>query len=118
MPFNFSFSSSATFVSTSSVNGESKGWAYRREAYSNNDGSGVRTFRQNLGEAPSVQTRIYDSRGKPLLAEGSNNSSSGSGSGRRRGTQTPTRRIISIEDVTEEEERKAANAQKDSGNTQ
>lgn len=116
MPFNFSFSSSATFVSASSANGESKGWAYRREAYSNNDGSGVRTFRQNLGEAPSVQTRIYDSRGKPLLAEGSNNSSS-SGNGRRRGTQTPTRRIISIEDVTEEEERKAANAQKKSGNT-
>lgn len=111
MPFNFSFSSSATFVSTSSVNGQAQGWAYRREAYSTNDGSGVRTTKQKLGEAPVTQMRMYDAQGRPLLTEGNGSASgSGSGSGSRRPRQSkrgPSRRIISIEDVTEEEDKKA-----------
>lgn len=114
MPFNFSFSSSATFVSTSSVNGQAQGWAYRREAYSTNDGSGVRTTKQKLGEAPVTQMRMYDAQGRPLLTEG-NGSASGSGSGSSRPRQSkraPSRRIISIEDVTEEEDKKAKEASK------
>lgn len=103
MPFNFSFSSSATFVSTSSTNGQAKGWAYRREAYSTNDGSGVRTTRQNLGEAPVTQVKMYDAQGRPLLIEGSGSGSSS----RRQSKRGPSRRIISIEDVTEEEDKKA-----------
>lgn len=107
MPFNFSFSSSATFVSTSSVNGQAQGWAYRRESYSNNDGSGVRTTKQKLGEAPVTYMKMYDAQGKPLLTEG-NGSGSGSGSSRpRQSKRGPSRRIISIEDVTEEEDKKA-----------
>lgn len=108
MPFNFSFSSSATFVSTSSVNGQPQGWAYRREAYSTNDGSGVRTTKQKLGEAPVTQMRMYDAQGRPLLTEG-NGSGSGSGSSSRprQSKRGPSRRIISIEDVTEEEDKKA-----------
>lgn len=105
MPLNFSFSSSATFVSTSSVDGQTTGWAYRREAYSTNDGSGVRTTKQNLGEAPVTQMRMYDAQGRPLLTEGSG--SGGSGSSRRQSKRGPSRRIISIEDVTEEEDKKA-----------
>lgn len=102
MPFNFSFTTSATVVSTSSVNGQTQGWAYRRDAYSTNDGSGVRTTRQNLGEAPFTQTRVYDAQGRPLLTEGSGSQRRSS----KRGGQ-PSRRIISIEDVTEEEDKKA-----------
>lgn len=113
MPFSFSFSSSATVVATTSVNGEAKGWAYRREAYANNDSSGVRTTRQQLGEAPVTQMRMYDAQGRPLLTDGSG------GSGQRprprpRSTRGPTRRIISIEDVTEEEEKKAASSHQNS----
>lgn len=106
MPFNFSFSSSATFVSTSSVNGQPQGWAYRREAYSTNDGSGVRTTKQKLGEAPVTQMRMYDAQGRPLLTEG-NDSGSGSSSRPRQSKRGPSRKIISIEDVTEEEDKKA-----------
>lgn len=69
MPFNFSLSTSISFVSTSSVNGETNGWAYRRESYNNNHGSGVRTARQRLGEAPVTQTRMYDAQGRPLLPD-------------------------------------------------
>ncbi|KAJ4393624.1 hypothetical protein N0V93_002837 [Gnomoniopsis smithogilvyi] len=106
MPFNFSFSSSATFVSTSSINGQPQGWAYRREAYSTNDGSGVRTTKQKLGEAPITQMRMYDAQGRPLLTEGN-----GSGhTGRRESKRGPSRRIISIEDVTDEEEKKVQEA--------
>lgn len=104
MPFNFSFSSSATFVTTSSVNGQSQGWAYRREAYSTNDGSGVRTTKQKLGEAPITQMRMYDAQGRSLLTEGND---SGSSSRPRQSKRGPSRRIISIEDVTEEEDKKA-----------
>ncbi|KAJ4424428.1 hypothetical protein N0V82_000950 [Gnomoniopsis sp. IMI 355080] len=104
MPFNFSFSSSATFVSTSSVNGgQPQGWAYRREAYSTNDGSGVRTTKQKLGEAPITQMRMYDAQGRPLLTQGND---SGDAS-RHQSKRGPSTRIISIEDVTEEEEKKA-----------
>lgn len=93
MPFNFSFSGSAVIVgSVSTTNGQSetKGWAIKRESYSNSNGSGVRTTKQKLGEAPVSQTRMYDAEGRPLLVEGS---------GRRAGPET---RILSIEDVTEE----------------
>lgn len=105
MLFNLSLSTSAT-VSTS-INGNSNGWAYRQDSYANNNGSGVRTTRQNLGQAPVMQTTVYDAQGRPFLVDGS---SGGSGSGHRQNIQqrVPTSRIISIEDVTEEEERKAA----------
>lgn len=114
MLFNLSLSTSATVVTSASVNGNRNGWAYRRESYANNNGSGVRTTRQNLGQPPVMQTMVYDAYGRPLLVDGSsggNGSGSGTGtvSGRRRNTQrVPTSRIISIEDVTEEEERKEA----------
>lgn len=140
MPFNFSFSTSATFVSTSSVNGETKGWAYRRESYNTKDGSGVRTTRQRLGDAPVTQTRVYDAQGRPFLTNGYNNNNNnnndyyqnnGGGSSRshhnyynnnhgyvsrRRGNNDNNNnnvpvgvgKIISIEDVTEEENAKAA----------
>ncbi|KAK3294267.1 uncharacterized protein B0H64DRAFT_475754 [Chaetomium fimeti] len=74
MPFNFSFSSSVSAVSvgSGSTNGQNgaRGWAYKRESYSNNNGSGVRTTKQKLGEAPQTQTRIYDAQGRPLYLEG------------------------------------------------
>lgn len=125
MVFNFSFSTSATIVSTSSINGETKGWAYRHQSYRTPDGSGVRTTRQTLGDAPETETRMYDAQGRPLLTDGHNNnnqgggSSSGSSSSSRRnnyvsqrgGNNFPVGKIISIEDVTEEENAKAANAQ-------
>lgn len=108
MPFNFSFSSSATFVSTSSVNGRTSGQAYQRQSYSTPQGSGVRTIQQKLGEAPVTYTRLYDAQGRELIGAGAG----GSGNGYRQdhGSQTyaPSRRIISIEDVTEEEAEKAA----------
>lgn len=102
MPFNFSFSTSATVVGSASVNGHNatKGWAYRREGYSNEHGSGVRTMEQTLGEAPVTQTKMYDAEGRPLLVE--RNGGEG-GSTTRAG---PNTRILSIEDVTEEEDKK------------
>lgn len=133
MPFTFSFSSSATFVASTSVNGNSNGWAYRHESYSNNNGSGVRTTQQRLGEAPVMQTMMYDAHGRPLLTQGSANGYAGGyANGRGNGytnangygnghvqmngnqrhaptnQRVPSRRIISIEDVTEEEDQKAA----------
>ncbi|KAK2600431.1 hypothetical protein N8I77_009964 [Diaporthe amygdali] len=103
MPFNFSFSSSATFVSTSSVNGRTSGQAYQRQSYSTPQGSGVRTTHQKLGEAPVTNTRLYDAQGRELIGDGS-------GYDQNHGNQAyaPSRRIISIEDVTEEEADKAA----------
>lgn len=100
MPFNFSFSSSATFVSTSSFNGRTTGQAYQRQSYSTPQGSGVRTTQQKLGEAPVTNTRLYDAQGRELIG----------GGGQNHGGQAyaPSRRIISIEDVTEEEADKAA----------
>lgn len=137
MPFNFSFSTSATFVSTSSVNGETKGWAYRRESYNTNDGSGVRTTRQRLGDAPVTQTRMYDAQGRPLLTDGysnnNNNYQNNGGSSRnrnndngymshRRGNNNNVPvgvgKIISIEDVTEEENAKTAAAANANANAQ
>lgn len=111
MGFSFSLSASATIVSTASVNGENKGWAYRRESYANNNGSGVRTTRQNLGQQPVQQTRLYDAQGRPMLADGS-----GQQERRRDGVQRrnprPARprnytKIISIEDITDEQEGEA-----------
>ncbi|KAK5653075.1 hypothetical protein OQA88_9362 [Cercophora sp. LCS_1] len=73
MPFSFSFSSSfsAVAVSTStSSNGNGvtqKGWAYKHESYSNNHGSGVRTTKQKLGEAPVTETKVFDAQGRPLI---------------------------------------------------
>ncbi|KAK4242312.1 hypothetical protein C8A03DRAFT_40429 [Achaetomium macrosporum] len=94
MPFNFSFSSSASavVVGSASANGHgaTKGWAYKHEAYSNNDGSGVRTTKQKLGEPPVTQTRMYDAQGRPLLTDGAD---------RRTGLDDSVRRI---EDVTED----------------
>ena len=71
MPINFSFSSSATVVGSASVNDRSttKGWAYRHEAFKNNEGSGSRTTKQKLGEAPVTTTHIYDAQGRPLMVE-------------------------------------------------
>lgn len=150
--FSFSLSTSASVTATTSVNGGTRGYGYQRQMFRNNSGSGVRTIRQNLGEAPVVQTSIYDAQGRPLLIDsngnyfdaggnyigtsgyggngrgavvnansGDSSSSSGSsgggssnsGSGQRRNRNSrrgPRSRIISIEDVTEEEERKAAEA--------
>lgn len=90
-------------MSTSSVNGQPQGWAYRREAYSTNDGSGVRTTKQKLGEAPITQMKMYDAQGRPLLTE----ANSSDDTSRRQSKGGPSRRIISIEDVTEEEDKKA-----------
>lgn len=98
MPFNFSFSSSATIVSTSSVNGRTSGQAYQRQSFATPQGSGVRTTRQTLGQAPVTDTRLYDAHGRELITNGT-------GGGR---APTPTRKIISIEDVTEQEAEKAA----------
>ncbi|KAK4039539.1 hypothetical protein C8A01DRAFT_16482 [Parachaetomium inaequale] len=93
MPFGFSFSSStsAVVVASGSVNGHSaaEGWAYKREAYSNSNGSGVRTIKQKLGEAPVMQTRMYDAHGRPLFIEGSD---------RPRG---PDDSVMRIKDVAE-----------------
>lgn len=99
MPFKFSFSTSATVVGSTSVNGHdaTKGYAYRREAYSNEHGSGVRTMKQKLGEAPVTQTKMYDAEGRPLLIERSG--------GDGRSTTGPNTRVLSIEDVTEEEDK-------------
>lgn len=113
MPFNFSFSSSATFVSTSSFNGRTSGQAYQRQSYSTPQGSGVRTTQQKLGEAPVTYTRLFDAQGRELIGDGS----SGGGDNGYRQNQggqayTPSRRIISIEDVTEEEAGKAARERK------
>lgn len=114
MPFNFSFSSSATFVSTSSVNGRTSGQAYQRQSYSTPQGSGVRTTQQKLGEAPVTNTRLYDAQGRELIGDGS-----GGGNGYRQNhggqAYAPSRRIISIEDVTEEEAEKAARERKQEG---
>lgn len=80
MPFSFSFSSSVSAVSvgSGSTNGHggAKGWAYKRESYSNNHGSGVRTTKQKLGEAPVTQTRIYDAQGRPLYLQGGHRTTS------------------------------------------
>ncbi|KAI3398120.1 hypothetical protein diail_9873 [Diaporthe ilicicola] len=107
MPFNFSFSSSATFVSTSSVNGRTTGQAYQRQSYSTPQGSGVRTTQQKLGEAPVTNTRLYDAQGRELIGDGSGG---GNGYYPNHGGRAyaPSRRIISIEDVTEQEAEKAA----------
>jgi hypothetical protein len=93
MPFGFSFSSStsAAVVTAGSVNGQSaaKGWAYKREAYSNSNGSGVRTTKQKLGEAPVTQTRMYDAHGRPLFIEGTDR------------PREPDDSVMSVVDVTE-----------------
>lgn len=109
MPFNFSFSSSATFVSTSSVNGRTSGQAYQRQWYSTPQGSGVRTTQQKLGEAPVINTRLYDAQGRELIGDGGGGGGSNSYY-QNHGSQAyaPSRRIISIEDVTEEDAQKAA----------
>jgi hypothetical protein len=95
MPFNFSFSSSASAVAvgSGSANGHggAKGWAYKHEVYSNNNGSGVRTTKQKLGEAPVTQTKIYDAQGRPLLIERGDRPAASNNTVARR-----------IEDVTED----------------
>ncbi|KAH8753830.1 hypothetical protein F5883DRAFT_650782 [Diaporthe sp. PMI_573] len=113
MPFTFSFSSSATFVSTSSVNGRTSGQAYQRQSYSTPQGTGVRTTQQRLNEAPVTHTRMYDAQGRELIADGSG----GNGCRQDHGGQAymPSRRVISIEDVTEEEAEKAAQERKQDG---
>ena len=94
MPINFSFSTSTTVVGSASANGHTttKGWAYRHEAYKNNEGSGSRTTKQKLGQAPVSKTKIYDAQGRPLLIDDGHNAA----------VSVPeTRRI---EDVTEDEQ--------------
>ena len=93
MPFKFSFSSSssAAVAGSASVNGHetAKGWAYKHEAYSNPSGSGSRTTRQKLGEAPVTETKIFDSQGQPILLEGT------------RGSVGPVADNMRVEDVTD-----------------
>ncbi|KAK7701926.1 hypothetical protein SLS64_010060 [Diaporthe eres] len=112
MPFNFSFSSSATFVSTSSVNGRTSGQAYQRQSYSTPQGSGVRTTQQKLGEAPVTNTRLYDAQGRELIGDGSGGGGNGYPQNHGGQAYAPSRRIISIEDVTEDEAQKAAGERK------
>lgn len=109
MSFQFSFSSSAAVVTTANVNGRetTKGVAYRREAYSNEHGTGVRTIKQRLGQDPVVKTRMYDRDGRPLLIE--DNAGNG-GTGRSRSTQRrweidDSRRIVDVTDEENVEER-------------
>ncbi|KAM7215329.1 hypothetical protein V8F06_009286 [Rhypophila decipiens] len=106
MPFQFSFSTSAAVVTSASVNGRetTKGVAYKREQYSNQHGTGVRTTKQRLGEDPVVKTKMFDADGRPLLivdGSGTQDRRSRSGSRRRRTDQdnsVDTERRI--EDVT------------------
>lgn len=114
MPFNFSFSSSATFVSTSSVNGRTSGQAYQRQSYSTPQGSGVRTTQQKLGEAPVTYTRLFDAQGRELIGDGSGGRSCYP-QNPDSPAHAPSRRIISIEDVTEEEAEKAERERKQDG---
>ena len=106
MPFKFSFSSStsASFVSSSSTNGQeaAKGYAYRHEAYSNEHGTGSRTTKQKLGQAPVTETRMYDAQGRPLLIQGTHESGSANVS-----NIDDSRRI---EDVTDQEDTKMGNS--------
>lgn len=81
--------------------------AYRREAYSNEHGTGVRTIKQRLGQDPVVKTRMYDRDGRPLLIE--DNAGNG-GTGRSRSTQRrweidDSRRIVDVTDEENVEER-------------
>ncbi|KAK0648148.1 hypothetical protein B0T16DRAFT_407789 [Cercophora newfieldiana] len=96
MPFKFSFSSttSAAVAGSASVNGHetAKGWAYKHEAYSNQHGSGSRTTKQKLGQAPVTETKMYDAQGRPILLEG------------RKGSVEPVVEDRRIEDVTNGEE--------------
>lgn len=68
MPFNFSFSASTTVVGSTSVNGHTaqSGYAYRHDSFKDNQGSGSRTVRQKLGQAPVTKTKLYDAQGRPL----------------------------------------------------
>jgi len=95
MPFKFSFSSStsAAVAGSASVNGHeaAKGWAYKQEAYSNPNGSGSRTTKQKLGEAPVTETKMFDAQGRPILLEG------------RKGSVAPVDDNKRIEDVTDSE---------------
>lgn len=129
MPFSFSFSTSATIVSTSSVNGETKGWAYKRESRSNNNGSHVRTTTQTLGDAPETKICMYDAQGRRLLTNDDDTTFNNQGSGsrsynngyvsqRRANNNIPVGKIISIEDVTDEENAKAAANAQQWNNTQ
>jgi hypothetical protein len=114
MSFNFSFSSTATFVSTSSVNGRTSGQAYQRQSYSTPQGSGVRTTQQQLGEAPVTCTRLYDAQGRELISDG-NAASNGHRQNYGGQPYAPSRRIISIEDVTEEDAVKASTKRQQDG---
>lgn len=102
MPFSFSSSASAVFVGSATANsrGTTSGWAYKRESYSNANGSGVRTTKQKLGEAPVTQVRMYDAQGRPLLVEGNAASTARSASAQDQSRNTVGRRI---EDVTEDD---------------
>ncbi|KAK1759057.1 hypothetical protein QBC47DRAFT_97986 [Echria macrotheca] len=110
MPFSFSFSSttSAAVVGSATVNGHgpTKGWAYKRESYANNEGSGVRTTKQKLGQAPVTKTKMYDAQGRPLVIEDSRRS----GQGRVEDTVGEGRRIEDVTDYEEEGEVEGKNA--------
>lgn len=95
MPFNFSFSASTTVVGSTSVNGHTaqSGYAYRHDSFKDNQGSGSRTVRQKLGQAPVTKTKLYDAQGRPLqLVED------------RRRSDAEIVQDRRIEDVTEDEE--------------
>lgn len=96
MPFNFSFSASTTVVGSTSVNGHTaqSGYAYRHDSFKDNQGSGSRTVKQKLGQAPVTKTKLYDAQGRPLhLVED------------RRRADVEIVQDRRIEDVTEDEER-------------
>lgn len=85
---NFSYSSSSTsYSSSTTANGQTQGTAYREESHSTPSGTSVRTMQQNAGEPAVQETRHYDPHGRELLNPANGNNSQ-----------------ARIEDVTEESE--------------
>lgn len=87
---SFTGSSSFSFSSSSSVNGQQSGYRTVRQSYTDGSGTTVRSATQNAGQPAVQQTRRYDAQGRELLEGGGNG---GGGAGQRR-----------IEDVTDEQQ--------------
>lgn len=81
------FQSSSVSYSTSTVNGQTTGQAYKQETTSNSQGTSVRNTSQRLGEPAIADTRHYDTSGREITG-----GSTSSGSANR------------IQDVTDETE--------------
>jgi len=87
-----------TMTSTSATSaGNMSGWAYKRESYANAHGSGIRTTKQKLGEAPVTEVYMYDAQGRPLLVQG-NAASSSSSTGTRRDASSRGMNINAVEE--------------------